>query len=329
MDSSFEENGDCEWKQIIPKNSNDSVKKIKGTRIEYSIEYIKSISVVQQYYDKIIPKLNELLTELGIPCVREFIVKQETWSRNNNKHNRNDDKFIPTKKQVKTASANGLDAMKLSLNKLTDKNYIDISLKMVKMIEEWLKIESSSSEIEKMGELIFNIASNNRMFSKIYADLYSYLSSKNKTISDTFYINFIKYRTLFENIDEVNNSEDYDAFCKINVINEKRKAVSMFMVNLVKNDMLQSNELYTIILSLLERIKETSQSIEHILINQELIDNIIILYDNGSIYTNIPAFSLNENVIIEYIRYIATTPRGGLPGINSKTKFKCMDYIKV
>jgi len=320
-----------EWKQVVSKNENESVKKLRNG-VEYSIDYIKTIVVPQHYYDTIIPKLNTLLVELNLPIIKPYNAKQDIWSRNHsttNKNIHNDDKFTPIKKPVKSISTIGLDAMKLSLNKLTDKNYIDISINMVKMIEEWLIIESSSSEIEKMGELIFNIASNNRMFSKLYADLYSYLSTNNKVISDTFYVNFLKYRSLFENIDEVNNLDDYDTFCKINVTNEKRRSVSMFMVNLAKNNMLQSSELYDIILSLLEKIKILIQSESNILVNQELIDNIIILYDDGLLYNNLPSFSLNDNQVIEYIRYIATTPKNELPGINSKTKFKCMDYIKI
>ena len=208
-----------EWKQVVSKNENESVKKLRNG-VEYSIDYIKTIVVPQHYYDTIIPKLNTLLVELNLPIIKPYNAKQDIWSRNHsttNKNIHNDDKFTPIKKPVKSISTIGLDAMKLSLNKLTDKNYIDISINMVKMIEEWLIIESSSSEIEKMGELIFNIASNNRMFSKLYADLYSYLSTNNKVISDTFYVNFLKYRSLFENIDEVNNLDDYDTFCKINV----------------------------------------------------------------------------------------------------------------
>ena len=320
-----------EWKQVLPKNENESVKKLRNG-IEYSIDYIKSIIVPQECYDIIIPKLNTLLVEMNIPIIKPYNVKQENWTRNQrttNKNIHNEDKFTPLKKPIKSVSNIGLDAMKLNLNKLTDKNYIDISLNMVKMVEDWLNIESSPSEIEKMGELIFNIASNNRMFSKLYADLYSYLSTNNKIISDTFYVNFVKYRSLFEHIDEVNDLDDYDSFCKINVTNEKRRAVSMFMVNLAKNNMLQSSELYDIILSLLEKIKNMIHSETNILINQELIDNIIILYDDGMLYNNLPSFSLNDNQVIEYIRYIATTPKNDLPGINSKTKFKCMDYIKI
>jgi hypothetical protein len=93
--------------------------------------------------------------------------------------------------------------------------------------------------------------------------------------------------------------------------------------------MLQSSELYDIILSLLEKIKNMIHLETNILVNQELIDNIIILYDDGMLYNNLPSFSLNDNQVIEYIRYIATTPKNDLPGINSKTKFKCMDFIKI
>lgn len=334
MDLLLNENDDFGWKQIISKNENDCIKKQKSCVTEYSMDYIKSVNVPQSYYDTFIPKLNDLLEEMGIPAIKDYIVKQDTWVRNqpgsNGKNNNNnDDKYFNTKKQQKVIPTNGLQAMKLSLNKLTDKNYIDISLKMETMIEEWLKIEKSQNEIEKMGELIFNIASNNRMFSKVYADLYTYLSSKNKTILDTFYPNFVKYRGLFENIDVNNSSDDYDTFCKINITNEKRRAVSTFMVNLVKNNMLQSSELYSIVLRLLDMLKEMYKSPDKIIINQELIDNIIILYDNGSIYNDLPSFSLDDNCILDCIRSIATTPKNELIGINSKTKFKCMDYIKI
>jgi hypothetical protein len=333
MDLLFDENDDFGWKQIISKNESESIKKQKCSITEYSMDYIKTVNVSQSYYDAFLPKLNILLQEMGIPVINEYRVKQETWTRNqpgsSNRTHNNDDKYFNPKKQQRVVPTTGLHAMKLSLNKLTDKNYIDISLKMEIMIEEWLKIEKSQEEIEKMGELIFNIASNNRMFSKVYADLYTYLSSKNKTILDTFYPNFIKYRGLFESIDVDNTSDDYDTFCKINVTNEKRRAVSTFMVNLVKNNMLQSSELYSIVLRLLDMLKEMFKLSDKIIINQELVDNIIILYDNGSIYTDLPSFSLNENCILECIHYIATTPKTVLIGINSKTKFKCMDYIKI
>ena len=145
------DNEDNGWKQINSKNDSDCIKKIKGGIKEYSIDYIKTINPVQGYYDVFIPSLNELLVEMGIPVIKDYVAKTETWTRNNNtntnsKYKRNDIIITPTKKQPKSTSRIGLDAMKLSLNKLTDKNYIDISLKMEDMVEEWLKIETSQED---------------------------------------------------------------------------------------------------------------------------------------------------------------------------------------
>jgi hypothetical protein len=331
MNLSSNENDECGWKQVIPgkKLSQSPV-----NRIEYSMEYIKTIKISQEKYDYIIPKLNDLLADLGLSLIKEPNTKNDMWLRNQYQEpeatkNKPDVRYMVPKNHSKQQGKIGLDTIKLNLNKLTDKNYLDISIKIENMIEEWLHAEASSGEIEQMGELIFTIASNNRMFSKVYADLYCYLSNKIQIIADTFYPNFIKYCELFDNISEVLNQEDYDEFCKMNILNEKRRSVSLFMVNLTKNNMVKSDELFKIITNLITRLNEMIMMPDKVSITQELIDNIIILYDDGVIYTDNEYFSLENNIIMDTIRKIATSNKTNILGINSKTKFKCMDYLHI
>ena len=332
MNLSSDENDECGWKQVTPAKK--SSQQLTKNRIEYSMEYIKSIKISQYQYDMIIPKFNGLLTELGLALIKEPTTKNDMWLRNQyqepetTKH-KTDVKYVLPKNQSKHEIKIGLDTIKLNLNKLTDKNYLDISVKMENMMIEWLKNESSSEEIEKMGELIFTIASNNRMFSKVYADLYCYLSDKIKIIADTFYPNFLKYRELFDNIVTPINQDDYDEFCKMNVLNEKRRSVSLFMVNLTKNNMIKSIELYEIITNLINKLNEMIMMPDKVIITQELVDNIIILYDDGNIYNDIEMFSLENNIVLDCIRMIATSNKSNILGINSKTKFKCMDYLHI
>jgi hypothetical protein len=165
------------------------------------------------------------------------------------------------------------------------------------------------------------------MFSKVYADLYCYLSEKIQIIADTFYPNFVKYCQLFDNITSVVNQDDYDEFCKMNILNEKRRSVSLFMVNLTKNNMIKSIELYQIISNLLNKLNEMITMPDKVITNQELVDNIIILYDDGSIYNDVESFSKENNIVVDCIRMIATSNKSTILGINSKTKFKCMDYL--
>jgi hypothetical protein len=330
MNLSSDENDNCGWKQVTP--SKKSPQQVNSNRIEYSMDYIKTIKISQNQYDVIIPKLNNLLADLGLTLIKEPNTKNDMWLRNQYQEpettkNKSDIKYIVPKNYTKQQPKIGLDTIKLNLNKLTDKNYLDISVKMENMIHEWLKTESSSEEVEKMGELIFTIASNNRMFSKVYADLYCYLSDKIQIIADTFYPNFVKYCQLFDNITSVVNQDDYDEFCKMNILNEKRRSVSLFMVNLTKNNMIKSIELYQIISNLLNKLNEMITMPDKVITNQELVDNIIILYDDGSIYNDVESFSKENNMVIDCIRMIATSNKSTILGINSKTKFKCMDYL--
>jgi hypothetical protein len=123
------------------------------------------------------------------------------------------------------------------------------------------------------------------------------------------------------------NKEDYDEFCKMNILNEKRRSVSLFMVNLRKNNMIKSIDLYQIISKLLNKLNEMITNSDKVITNQELVDNILILYDDGTIYNDIEVFSLENNIVLDCIRMIATTNKSFILGINSKTKFKCMDYL--
>ena len=123
------------------------------------------------------------------------------------------------------------------------------------------------------------------------------------------------------------NQDDYDEFCKMNILNEKRRSVSLFMVNLRKNNMIKSIDLYQIISKLLNKLNEMITNSDKVITNQELVDNILILYDDGTIYNDIEVFSLENNIVLDCIRMIATTNKSFILGINSKTKFKCMDYL--
>ena len=330
MNLSSDEYDECGWKQVTPNKKSQQI--LNSNRIEYSMDYIKTIKISQKQYDTIIPKLNDLLSDLGLTLIKEPSTKNDMWLRNqyqepDNTKNKMDIRYVVPKNHTKQEPKIGLDTIKLNLNKLTDKNYLDISVKIENMIQTWLLTETSTEEIEKMGEVIFTIASNNRMFSKVYADLYCYLTEKIQIIADTFYSNFLKYCELFDNITTIVNQDDYDEFCKMNILNEKRRSVSLFMVNLTKNNMVKSIELYQIISKLLNKLQEMITIPDKVGTNQELIDNIIILYDDGNIFNDIEAFSLENNIVLDCIRMIATSNKSTILGINSKTKFKCMDYL--
>ena len=85
-----------------------------------------------------------------------------------------------------------IENIRLQLNKLTDKNYNDILNRIFDSINKLIENNTSSEEMSKLSTIIFELATNNRFYSKIYADLYSELITKYKEIKDTFEKNFNK-----------------------------------------------------------------------------------------------------------------------------------------
>ena len=101
-------------------------------------------------------------------------------------------------------------------------------------------------ELFKIGTTIFEIASNNKFYSKIYANLYSDLSSKFEFIKDQYLQNLKRFTELFNNIEYVDSNVNYDRFCEINKINEKRKSLAAFYINLMYCGVISKDEIITI-----------------------------------------------------------------------------------
>ena len=86
--------------------------------------------------------------------------------------------FQTTKIEQKVGLEAKIDVIRSYLNKLTDKNYLDLRNNIVETVEQIISDSSNHEELVRIGTNIFDIASTNRFYSKIYADLYSDLISK-------------------------------------------------------------------------------------------------------------------------------------------------------
>lgn len=148
-----------------------------------------------------------------------------------------------------------IQEIRISLNKMTDKNYVkqrdEIKNKM-KSIMETEEIDENEREVEdpleetgkkvdkskkeeewrKVGKILFDIASTNKFFSKIYAQLYLELIEEFalfQEIVDTFIEGFI---LKLQTIQYVDPDKDYDGYCKYTKQQDERKAMTGFLVHL-------------------------------------------------------------------------------------------------
>lgn len=264
------------------------------------------------------------------------VTKDLPKKRRGNKHMEMNDEdwnsirtFQTTKIEAKTGIDADFDSIRVFINKMTDKNYSDMCNKIIEIIDR-LVLENSESNLSIIGENIFEIASSNRYYSKIYADLYSQLSSKYNFIKEQYLQNLDKFTELFNNIEYVDSSENYDRFCEINKINEKRKSLAAFYINLMYCGVISRDIIMTITRNLLSKIYEYISVENKKNEVEELTETIAILYkkdlyegnQNDISYEKIEGFT-----ILEIIEKIANSKVKDYKSLTNKSLFKFMDLI--
>lgn len=233
--------------------------------------------------------------------------------------------FQTTKIETKTGIDADFDSIRAMINKMTDKNYLDIKNKIVDIIEK-LVLENSDSDLSGIGGNIFDIASSNRYYSKIYADLYAELSSKFEFIKMKYQENFEKFTGLFNNIEYVDPNVNYDKFCEINKTNEKRKSLAAFYINLMNCGVISKLDIIIITRNLLAKIYEYISVENKKNEVEELTENIAILYKK-SLYDDESYEKIDGFTIGEVIEKIANSKVKDYKSLTNKSLFKFMDLI--
>jgi hypothetical protein len=237
--------------------------------------------------------------------------------------------FQPTKLEEKVGFEATIVEIQGIINKMTDKNYSDITCKIINIIDKLIEDQITHNDMIRLSSIIFEIASTNRFYSKIYADLFSRLAEKYEMIQSTFEENLKKFTTLFDSIEYVDPNVDYNKFCEINKVNEKRKSLAAFYLNLMKNSVIPNTTIMLITRNLLSQIYEFISMDNKKNEVDELAETIAILYnkemyvdDEGEEYELIEGFTISE-----IIEKIANSKVKDFKSLTNKSLFKFMDLI--
>jgi len=164
------------------------------------------------------------------------------------KHETSKIHFAPVPKTEEKIESN-INKIKTLLNKLTDKTFEEV-LKQIDQI-----VSEITEEKENIGNLIFEIACTNRFYSQLYTTICSSLIKKYDFMKEIFYETYQKYTQMFDKIEYTDPTENYDKFCENNKLNEKRKTMSLFLVNLVKEHILKKEDIQELFISFILIIK--------------------------------------------------------------------------
>ena len=220
-----------------------------------------------------------------------------------------------------------IDQIRSALNKMSDKNYIEQVSKIKTTLNQMIQESSPNEDMLKIGTIIFEIASNNRFYSKLYADVYSELIQNFEMMRGIFETNLNTFLELFKTIEHADADKEYDKFCKINKDNEKRKALSAFIVNLTINKIIEKVNLTDLAFDLLNQVLVLIEHVDKKSEVDEMTENIAILY-NKKLFDGC-SNRINEMEFIECINLLARMKTKTHPSLSSKSIFKYMDMIEM
>lgn len=247
-------------------------------------------------------------------------IKQDDWTALRS--------FHKTEFVVKEGIEKEIDGIRLLINKMTEKTYDKIIEKLIAVLDELEKDANCDAVyLNKIGHAIFTMATANKFNSNVYAKLAKELKSKYAFMTVIITDNITEFMKLFENMTFVSPDENYDKFCEMNIVNEKRRAMSLFLTSLYNNGVITLDIVFNNIQNIQNiivdevRMKDETKRLEI----EELSENLYIFLTNIAVST-LKTYNqwtcINDNII--KVKSIDTKV---FVGISPKTKFKHMDIL--
>ena len=133
-------------------------------------------------------------------------------------------------------------------------------------------------------------------------------------------------------INEKIDLNDYDVLCKINKENEKIESLSLFIVQLVKHDILKNEYISLLVKELFNILFANIDDEEQKLLIDKVILNICILYDKVSLQNEYYKINNEEITFSDLIlNIIDSVNKKKYKGLTNKSKslFKLMDLLNM
>lgn len=303
-------------------------------------KYVKSLSYIQEKNKKKFRSNNNNKNN-----------RTNTYVRNNTIHTTKDTNIINVYSEDKwntkivfnskpMSQSNGIEKpyneLKLAFNKLTQQNYDTIMNTIINLIEGLIDNDSSDNEevedTEGIYERIFSIyltivgkANNNEVYIKCLKELVNKYPTFVMLVD-----NFINdYYSSYDEISTIDPVTDYEEYCKMTQLNEKRKNLSRFIVGLYINKMIKEEDTVELLNWALRKVFHgVNNSVNESLI-MELSDNInliiLCLLDDSSF---IDDSNDKWREIKEMLRTFSTLKAKDTKSISSRSIFKFMDVVE-
>lgn len=313
----------------------------------YNLDNYKNIIVSGYEYklpEAIINIVTKLSNELGVTFKEntKTIINQEENIGDNKKYSKRNfgnkrikplvdeeqwekmKAFKNTQIEQKEGIEKLINDVRVCLNKISNKNYETQRDSIIQYIKEIIENNETETEVFKIKKSIFEIASTNKFYSELYALLYKDLINTFECFKENIEPFINEYIDNIQNINYVDPKVDYDKYCDYNKENDKRKAMSAFIVNLSKNDIIEKNVVINKIIYLEDLVLSYCDIENKNNELEEITENLFILVTK-SLSTMI--HEPNWEIVVNNIKNLAQMKTKEHVSLSSRALFKFMDVL--
>lgn len=241
---------------------------------------------------------------------------------------RRDDNYVPDPnfKATTFPKFEGHDLLcqqvNVSINKLTKVNYMTMRNNIFEKIEEIIEKSNKEQKNSFVTNLMI-LMSKDKFNSEINVSLYSEILNKYELFKNSKKIILNEYKVITETI-KVVNIEDYDEHCENNLLNDRRKAMGMFVANMIKKRILNKEVILEKLVEYQQKLKEYIEIENMKEIVEQIAENIYILIENirSELYND-----EEFKKIIEEVKNVTKLVVKEKKSLTSRAKFKHMDII--
>ncbi len=251
--------------------------------------------------------------------------------RNGRRHVEYDPNFKSTVLEVREKrKTKGFESLMIEirsdLNKLTKDTFSRLREVIFKNVEDVLNGEGiTDEEKNKLVEDVIQLLSNNKFNSELNAALYSELIIKYRLFKNSIKLVKEKYDEDVTTIEAVLAHVDYERFCKNNIKNDRRKAVGLFVVYLLKRRIIEKEYVFEKIKNFVDLLEKSIGEEEKKGEVEEISENIyLLLFNLKEELQNIEGYEM----IIEKITTFSTLVVKEQKSFTSRAKFKLQDILK-
>jgi len=245
--------------------------------------------------------------------------------------------FQATKIEQKSGLDSIINKLKLAMSKVSKDKYLVSKEQIIEALGEIIEAEPDPNVLsEKVGNIIFEIILSNKTLLKLYSEMYTDLLGTYDWLRQSLNDRFTKYLDLFKDMKYFDPDKDYDKFCDMNVINERRKLTTQLFVYLSLNGLIPRSSMYDLLVSLLRTMNEYINQPDKKFEVDEIAENMAILFNKEIIKTveesagyDKQLYIINGSTIVELITLFAKSKAKDYRSLSNKSIFKCMDLVEM